>query len=129
MSELIDRQAFIENERKLYCEDCDRRKGKKNGKLTVCYEIGEAPCRACWLDDALGDLDDFPTASPWHRVEDELPKDNTWCVFISENKHNFEQYRWIGTYSEEWGFQDDDNFMVDNVKYWMPLPEPPKEDA
>jgi hypothetical protein len=74
MSELIDRQAFIENERKLYCEDCDRRKGKKDGKLTVCYEIGEAPCRFCWLDDALTDLEDFPTASPWHRVEEELPK-------------------------------------------------------
>ena len=73
-------------------------------------------------------LDEIPAASPWHRVEDELPKDNTWCVFISENKHNFEQYRWIGTYSEEWGFQDDDRFMVDNVKYWMPI-EPPKEDA
>ena len=67
MSELIDRQAFIENERKLYCEDCDRRKGTKNGKPNViCYEIGEAPCRACWLDDALTDLEDFPTASPWH---------------------------------------------------------------
>ena len=73
-------------------------------------------------------LDEIPATSPWHRVEDELPKDNTWCVFISENKHNFEQYRWIGTYSEEWGFQDDDRFMVDNVKYWMPI-EPPKEDA
>lgn len=75
MSELIDRQAFIENERKLYCEDCDRRKGTKNGKPNViCYEIGEAPCRACWLDDALTDLEDFPAASPWHRVEDGLPE-------------------------------------------------------
>ena len=61
MSELIDRQAFIERERKLYCEDCDRRKGMKNGKLTVYYEIGEAPCRSCWLDDALTDLEDAPT--------------------------------------------------------------------
>ena len=60
MSELIDRLAFIERERKLYCDDCDRRKGMKNGKLTVCYEIGDAPCRSCWLDDALTDLDDAP---------------------------------------------------------------------
>ena len=59
--ELIDRQAFIERERKLYCDDCDKRKGMKNGKLTVCYEIGEAPCRSCWLDDALTDLEDAPT--------------------------------------------------------------------
>lgn len=76
MSELIDRQAFIEQERKLYCEDCDRRKGTKNGKPNViCYEIGEAPCRACWLDDALGDLEDFPTASLWRMVE-EPPKED-----------------------------------------------------
>ena len=76
MSELIDRQAFIEQERKLYCEDCDRRKGTKNGKPNViCYEIGEAPCRACWVDDVLTDLEGFPTASPWHRV-DEPPKQN-----------------------------------------------------
>ena len=79
--------------------------------------------------DMVYEINHIPTASPWHRVEEEMPKDNTWCVFISENKHNFEQYRWIGTYSEEWGFQDDDNFMVDNVKCWMPLPEPPREDA
>ncbi len=61
MSELIDRRAFIEHERKLYCEDCDRRQGMKKGKLTFCYEIGDAPCRACWLDDVLTDLEDAPT--------------------------------------------------------------------
>ena len=85
MSELIDRQSFIENERKLYCEDCDRRKGTKNGKPNViCYEIGEAPCRACWLDDALTDLEDFPTASPWHRVEDGLPESGTHVLACCE---------------------------------------------
>lgn len=75
------------------------------------------------------EVEKVPIFNPWHRVDEELPKDNTWCVFISWDKHNLEQYRWIGTYSKEWGFQDDDNFMVDNVKYWMPLPEPPQEDA
>ena len=81
MSELIDRQAFIEQDRRLYCEDCDRRKGTKNGKPNViCYDIGEAPCRSCWLDDALTDLEDFPTASPWHRVEEELPKPSEYVL-------------------------------------------------
>ena len=111
MSELIDRQAFIENERKLYCEDCDRRKGTKNGKPTViCYEIGEAPCRACWLDDALTDLEDFPAASPWHRVE-EPPKEDGWYIlgFLS---------RWR-----------DGNWWIPKFPdYWMTA-EPPKEDA
>ena len=130
MSELIDRQAFIENERRLYCEDCDRRKGKKNGKLTVCYEIGEAPCRACWLDDALGDLDDFPTASPWHRVE-EPPKEGTWCVIA---KHSYLQPHNLfydiahylhGTFSVyDSGVGD---WFDGKPLYWMPI-EPPKED-
>ena len=78
MSDLIDRQAFIERERKLYCKDCDRRQGMKNGKLTFCYEIGDAPCRSCWLDDVLTDLENAPTIDAvevvhgeWIRVEND----------------------------------------------------------
>ena len=144
MSDLIDRQAFIENERKLYCEDCDRRKGTKNGKPNViCYEIGEAPCRACWLDDALTDLEDFPAASPWHRVEEELPK---WVsvfddlprknavVVVSDGKRSWDvgQYHFL--------FKADDRTIwwwkkhtTRKVLWWMykedAIPEPPKEDA
>ena len=150
MSELIDRQAFIEQERKLYCEDCDRRKGTKNGKPNViCYEIGEAPCRACWLDDALGDLEDFPTASPWHRVEEGLPKSNDAVnvVWVNRNPesyysdikdkpfvatahyHNGKWYWFSATckdYLDEYGRCEVDE--VDegiDILYWMPLPEPP----
>ena len=131
MSELIDRQAFIEQERRLYCEDCDRRKGKKNGKLTVCYEIGEAPCRACWLDDALTDLEDFPTASPWHRVEEELPEiGKTVVVSIYGDM-------WVATRLDDkrfngrmyWELSDGSWERVENDMYWMPIPEPPKEDV
>lgn len=138
MSELIDRQAFIENERKLYCEDCDRRKGTKNGKPNViCYEIGEAPCRACWLDDALTDLEDFPTASPWHRVEEELPKEEG-RYFIAV----FYKGKWL--YNVAWFVKDigdilgvpgsDGNggFVSNSAEVypdcWMMPIEPPKED-
>ena len=110
MSELIDRQAL------------------ENGLRTECYGTDTYDDKEYVIGRLREELPTIP-APRWVRCEEELPKDNTWCVFISENKHNFEQYRWIGTYSEEWGFQDDDNFMVDNVKYWMPLPEPPQEDA
>ena len=135
MSDLIDRQAFIENERKLYCEDCDRRKGTKNGKL---YEIGEAPCRACWLDDALDDLEDFPAASPWHRVE-EPPKEEGryWCAtkfaghwifYAAWYWNNVSDY--IGSPVGEGEKADGFVFSEDVVypDYWMPI-EPPKEDA
>lgn len=139
MSDLIDRQAFIENERKLYCEDCDRRKGTKNGKPNViCYEIGEAPCRACWLDDALGDLEDFPTASPWRRVGDELPDKYTQCLVAdADGKCAVGYYRydceawdspafgWIE--SEDRIYIDDMPMGIGKVVAWMPI-EPPKEE-
>lgn len=126
MSYLIDRQAFIEQERKLYCEDCDRRKGTKNGKSNViCYEIGEAPCRACWLDDALTDLEDFPTASPWHRVEERLPDDSRDVIIFTASRiigvGSFIRPNWYQWYSGG-------GLPVD-VTHWMPLPELPKEDA
>ena len=62
MADYIEREAFVEQKRKQYCEDCDRRKGMKNGKYKTLYEIGEAPCRACGIDDMLNDVEDFPAA-------------------------------------------------------------------
>ena len=58
---LIDADALESKIRKQYCEDCDRRKGIKNGKMQFCYEIGDAPCRACSIDDMCAELDDAPT--------------------------------------------------------------------
>jgi hypothetical protein len=59
MDDYISREEFIEQKRKLYCENCSRRKDSK-GKTV--YEIGDAPCRACGIGDVLDDLDDFPAA-------------------------------------------------------------------
>ena len=123
MSDLIDRQAFIENERKLYCEDCDRRKGTKNGKPNViCYEIGEAPCRACWLDDALTDLEDFPTASPWHRREEPPKKTGKYAVCWTYQENLY--WDWLIFLDGNWQLRAGMPFP----DYWMPI-EPPKEDA
>ena len=130
MSELIDRQAFIEQERKLYCEDCDRRKGTKNGKPNViCYEIGEVPCRACWLDDALTDLEDFPAASPWHRCEDELPPAHENLLCCGSRGGMF--VGWV-LGSAVCIFGSCTGFVHGGkgrqFTHWMPLPEPPEED-
>lgn len=59
MDDFIRRETFIEQKRKMYCENCSRRKDSK-GKTV--YEIGDAPCRACGIGDVLDDLDDFPAA-------------------------------------------------------------------
>ena len=62
MAEYIEREAFLEQKREQYCKDCARRKGMRNGKYKTLYEIGEAPCRACEIDDVLNDVEDFPAA-------------------------------------------------------------------
>ena len=63
MSEYIDRESFLAEQRHLYCENCERRKGKmKNGKMRFAYEIGGVPCRACRYGDVLDDLEDYPAA-------------------------------------------------------------------
>ena len=48
MAEYIEREAFIESQQHLYCENCARR---KDGKGKFVYDIGDAPCRACGIMD------------------------------------------------------------------------------
>lgn len=62
MAEYIDKQAFLEEQRHLYCESCEKRKGIKRGKMQFVYEIGDAPCRSCGYGDVLDNLEDFPAA-------------------------------------------------------------------
>lgn len=50
---LIDADASIKYLQEFRCKDCDRRKGMKNGKIRFCYEIGDAPCRACDIGDTI----------------------------------------------------------------------------
>lgn len=62
MAKYIDCDAFIAEKRMHYCAACKRRQGMKNGKMQFCYEIGDAPCRACDVADMLDYIEDFPTA-------------------------------------------------------------------
>ena len=72
---LIDADATIKYLREFRCKECDKRKGMKNGKIRFCYEIGEAPCRACDIGDTIDyflDEDISPTidAVPVVRCKD-----------------------------------------------------------
>lgn len=60
--EYIERDAFLAGQRHLYCENCERRKGMKNGKMKFVYAIGEAPCRACDIGDMLDSIEGYPAA-------------------------------------------------------------------
>jgi hypothetical protein len=66
---LIDADALIDDLMERYCKECDKRKGIKNGRYRIIYEIGEAPCRACEVDD-VKDVDDDDFCSRGERRED-----------------------------------------------------------
>jgi DNA-directed RNA polymerase subunit RPC12/RpoP len=55
----IEREAFLAEQRHLYCENCAR---CKNGKGKFVYDIGDAPCRACDIMDVLDAVEDAPAA-------------------------------------------------------------------
>lgn len=74
---------------------------------------------------------DAPTASPWHRVEDGLPRGQELVIVAVKDTAGdtpfwYTQCGWITTDGEYWIV---DNEICDYVVAWMPLPEPPKEDA
>lgn len=58
---LIDADALIDVLTQRCCKNCDKRMGTKNGKRRMIYEIGEAPCRACDVDDMKTELEEAPT--------------------------------------------------------------------
>lgn len=69
---LIDADALIDDAFDKYCKDCEKRKGIKDGKWRIIYEVGEAPCRACDVDDMIDELENAPTvdAVPVVRCKD-----------------------------------------------------------
>lgn len=73
---LIDANVLLDDAFERYCKDCGRRKGIKAGKWRVIYEIGEAPCRACSVDDMKCEIEDVPTieAIPIEWIEEWFKK-------------------------------------------------------
>ena len=99
---LIDADATIKYLREFRCKDCDKRKGMKHGKIRFCYEIGDAPCRACDIGDTVDyflDEDISPTidAVPVVRCKD----CKYWSTETEQtavpNMHKCTWWRTIGT--------------------------------
>ena len=103
MSELIDRQA-LKNKLKRW-DECDP------------YEFVEIAFHA---------IEDAPTiaASTWHRVEDELPKFGEY-VLAWEIQGFAVVDKYVGIGDGRWDLENVGAIYT----HWMPLPEPPKEDA
>ena len=86
-----------------------------------------------WQDgqDLLGRINALPTASPWHRVEDGLPKEPGeyivayhpcyWDdVKTKVTKVGIDNFRGKSAWAKK---------KFQRVTHWMEKPEPPKEDA
>ena len=80
---MIDADALLDDAMDRYCKECDKRKGIKNGEYRIIYDIGEAPCRACEVDDMKAELEDAPTVDAVQVVRCEecihKPKDHNYC--------------------------------------------------
>ena len=78
---LIDADALIDVLTQRCCKNCDKRMGTKNGKRRMIYEIGEAPCRACYVDDVKMELDEAPT------IDAELVRYSKWDAVDEDDFH------------------------------------------
>ena len=61
---LIDADALLDELMERYCKGCEKRKGIKNGKYRIIYDIGDVPCRACSVNDMNDELESAPTIEP-----------------------------------------------------------------
>ena len=105
MSELIDRQALrAAHGLGSDCHDCKR--DMKSCQYDRDYSLMDF-CE--WLDDA-------PTASPWHRVEDGMPDLLQFVVVcLTPWRIAYTMYD-TDIYDEK---------ECGPVRFWMPLPSPP----
>lgn len=144
MPKYIDVEAFVKEKREWYCAQCEKRKSMKRGRLQFVYEIGDAPCRACYIDDMISDIEDLPAADVesvrhgrWIPVTERLPecevgaeiKNVEWIshdmvfagCFGRGGKYRDAYFRtWTDT-TEGIDAKDADCWRV------VTLPEPPKE--
>lgn len=86
------------------------------------------------LTEVRDRINEIPTASPWHRVEEPPKKTAKYLVWVDVNNGVFAAYPELrtATYNivyKRWYFDGDQRAeWIGTPRYWMPI-EPPKEDA
>jgi hypothetical protein len=104
-------------------------------KVCVPCPFGEEKeCRDCVIEKVMEMVDDAPTvepASPWHRVEEELPEPHEYVLccgkkggcFVGWTLDNADVVKANG-----YGRAFVHGVNARTFTHWMPLPEPPKEE-
>ena len=102
--------------------------------------LREAP--SAWRDaelhykaaDAIEVLSKMEKTTQWIPVTERLPEDGIFVLVCNDDghmmiaKHETETYEWYYKYTN-YDFDIWDNEEQGPVCYWMPLPEPPKEEG
>ena len=125
MSELIDRERFSADMR-----DFQNRVGIWRDEAEDTETRTRADAALATIIETKLILDKQPTiAAPrWVRCEDDKPKKNgRYIVFDNKNGVYSAEFR-KGRLRSEWT-DEDEGWCNFRVTHWMPLPEPPKEDA
>ena len=65
-------------------------------------------------------------APRWVRCEERLPEDGEWAIFTNGKVVTVERFK-LDAYNHF--YPPSQWFDFDDAKYWMHLPEPPKDDA
>lgn len=91
--------------------------------------------------DMVHEINQIPAASPWHRVENELPNEYDTVIVCGRMKYDHEKDYEVFVDAAEYGPFDyaHDRWVTWNdwyegqeefkITHWMPLPDPPKEDV
>ncbi len=70
-------------------------------------------------------------ASQWRSVEEELPEaEQDVLVAVDTNTNHQFAFAWLSTLSNgtlRW-YSYDDTLPLDNIRYWLPIPELPKRE-
>lgn len=83
-----------------------------------------------WVQSAIATSPTIPVPQ-WISAEDRLPEEQKEVLIYLPEYDSVEMASLFTIPSmnlREW-VQNEDAYMLDEVSYWMPMPEPPKEDV
>lgn len=98
----------------------------------VPFDLTQSAALGMYIRDAYLAGATEALAGQWRRVEDELPKaeQDVFVAVAWGNGYSY-GYAWLSTLSNgtlRW-YSHDDYLHLDYIRYWMPIPEPPKYES